>query len=332
MKAVIKENLKPGICIRELDPPAAQKDPIVRIEAAALCGSDLHMFEDMSSYQFAVTPVIMGHEACGVIEYSGDSGLMAGQRVVIDSVLSCGECFYCRTGRENLCVNRKTVGQQIDGVFARYARLPKRVLIPVPNHLPAEQGACLEPFGVALRCIEQAGICPGDTVAIIGPGPIGLMAMLLARHSGAATVIMVGTPADEMRLNLARQLGADAVICSPEELKQHRNQYSVVLEWSGSQGGFLSACELVAAGGTIVVGAIYSREAHVDMNTLVRREITLKTARSRTYSTWKRAIDLVCKQVVDLGPIVTHRYPVEAAQEAFEQALARKSIKTVLTF
>lgn len=332
MKAIVKADRLPGIQVQEIREPAAGGNPVIRILAAAICGTDLHMFTDMSAFGFVNTPCVMGHEACGVVADPGKSALREGQRVVIDSVYSCGKCRYCRTGRENLCSSRKTVGQNINGVFAKYAALPERVCIPVPDTLQPEVGACIEPFGVALRGVEQANICPGDSVAVIGPGPIGLMAMLLCRLNGAAVVDMIGTQADGKRLALAKELGADHIYDSPEALEGKHAQYTHVLEWSGAGPGLVTACELVAPGGCIVSGAIYRKPVQLDMTSLVRREVTLKTARSRTYQTWRRAIEIIDKGIVHISPLITHRFRIEEAQAAFELAAEKQSVKSVFTF
>lgn len=332
MKAVVKRSLFPGIEVCEMDDPVRGMNPVIRIEAAAICGSDIHMYKDMSAYQTLSLPVIMGHEACGIIVDAGTSRLKVGQRVIIDSVISCGQCEYCRTGRENLCEHRKTVGQQTNGVFAHYAKLPERAVYPVHTGFRAEYGVCVEPLGVALHSIERSGICAGDTAAIIGPGPIGLMTLQLVRLSGAAQIVVIGTETDDARMQMAKELGADEVLYAPRETQDIRGKFTHVFEWSGSKGGLLSAAQFVKPGGTIVAGAIYSVPVPLDMTDLVRREVTLKTVRSRTYETWRRAIRLVDSGVVDLERLITHRFPVEQAQTAFELSAAQKSIKTILTF
>ena len=330
MKAIVKPDRRPGIQVRDVPEPEAGQAPVIRIQAAAICGTDVHMYETMEAYGFVQTPVIMGHEACGVVEHPGSSGLARGQQVIVDSVLTCGQCRCCRTGRENLCERRKTVGQNMDGVFARYAVLPERVCIPVSNISP-EVGACIEPLGVALRAVEQAGVCPGDRVAVVGPGPIGLMALLLCRLNGAA-VDVYGTRRDEVRLALAGELGAEHAYILPEDKDAGQKDYTHVLEWSGAGAGLAAACEFAAPGGVVVAGAIYSKPVQLNMTRLVRREISLKTARSRTYQTWRRAIALVERGEIDLTRIITHKFSVEEAQTAFQITSEKKSIKTILYF
>ena len=187
-------------------------------------------------------------------------------------------------------------------------------------------------MGVALHSIEQSGICAGDTAAIIGPGPIGLMTLQLARINGVAHIVVIGTEADGARMRMAKELGADEVLYASQVDQDIHGEFSHVFEWSGSKAGMQFALRLVKPGGTVAAGAIYSSHVPLDITDMVRREITLKTVRSRTYETWRRAIRLVDSGVVDLKKLITHRFSVEQAQTAFELAAAKESVKTVLTF
>lgn len=332
MKAIVKESFEPGIVLKDIAPPTPGKDPIIKMESAAICGTDIHMYQDMSEYSTSKVPVVMGHEGCGVVVDAGGSSLNVGQKVVVDSVISCGTCFYCRTGKENLCKNRETVGMQINGVFAEYLQIPERACFPVSEEMPSVLGACAEPLGVALRGVEQAQLCAGDRVAIIGPGPIGLMALMLAKLSGAAQVDMVGTHMDEVRLTLAKELGADRIFyAEDEEIKAEKQNYTHVFEWSGAGPGFNTACDLVAPGGTIIAGAIYRKPVSVNLTRLVRSEVAIKTARSRTYETWKRSLDLLAGKTIDLMPLI-ETFGITEAEKAFEFAAAKQIVKGVFTF
>lgn len=332
MKAIIKEGFEPGFALKDVAPPTPGENPIIRMEAAAICGTDIHMYQDMSEYSTSIVPVVMGHEGCGVVVDAGKSSLKVGQKVVVDSVISCGECLYCRTGKENLCTNRKTLGMQLDGVFAEYLQIPERACFPVPEEMPSVLGACAEPLGVALRGIERAQLCAGDRIAIVGPGPIGLFAMMLAKLSGAAQVDMVGTHIDKVRLALAKNLGVDHIFyAEDEEIKAWHQNYTHVFEWSGASPGFGTACDLVAPGGTIIAGAIYRKPVAVNMTRLVRSEVTVKTARSRTYETWKRSLDLLSSKTIDIAPLI-ETFDITEAEKAFAYAVDKQIIKGVFTF
>ncbi len=178
MKAIIKAERKPGITVADWEQPTSGEHPIIKIEAAAICGTDIHVY-NWEGYDFMQVPIVMGHEACGTVISQGASSLVPGQKVVIDSVITCGQCYFCRTGFENLCANRKTVGLNVNGVFAEYVCLPSRSIIPLPDNVGFQEGSCLEPLGVSLRAIENSRLKPGDSVVIVGPGPLGLLTLML---------------------------------------------------------------------------------------------------------------------------------------------------------
>lgn len=338
MKAIIKPERKAGIAVVDCERPAPSEDPVIKIEAAAICGSDIHIY-NWEGYEFMQVPVVMGHEACGTVVSAGNSNLTPGQKVVIDSVITCGSCYYCRTGFENLCINRKTLGINVDGVFAEYISLPARSIIPLPENVGFHDGACLEPLGVALRAIENSRIKPGDTVAIVGPGPLGLLTLMLCKRAGAKSVIMIGTPADQYRLDVAKEWGADCTLSAENSDcltagKEYTDSLGadVVFEWSGSASGLRLACSLARPGGQVITGAIYGKEVSLDITRLVRAEITLSTSRSRTYSTWRRAINLVTNKVIDITPVITHRFSVRDAAKAFETVANKQALKAIIEF
>jgi len=338
MKAIIKAERKPGVAVADWEQPVSQEDPIIKIEAAAICGSDIHIY-NWEGYDFMQVPVIMGHEACGTVVSKGISNFSPGQKVVIDPVITCGSCFYCRTGLENLCVNRKTLGINVNGLFAEYVSLPVRSIFSLPDNVGFHEGACIEPLGAALRAIENSRIKPGDTVAIVGPGPLGLLTLMLCKKSGVKSVIVIGTQADQYRLNVANKWGADYVLFAEDQKCESAVKgYSgglgadTVFEWSGSPNGLRLACSLARPGGQVVSGAIYSKEVSIDMTKLVRAEITLSTSRSRTFSTWHRAINLLTNKVIDISPVITHLFSVADAAKAFETVASKKALKAIIEF
>jgi threonine dehydrogenase-like Zn-dependent dehydrogenase len=338
MKAIVKAERKPGVTVVDWEQPVSQDDPVIKIEAAAICGTDIHIY-DWVGYDFMQVPIVMGHEACGTVVSRGNSSLVPGQKVVIDSVITCGLCHYCRTGFENLCTNRKTLGLNVNGVFAEYVCLPSRSLIPLPETVGFEEGSCLEPLGVALRAIENSRIKPGDSVAIVGPGPLGLLTLMLCKQSGVRSAIVIGTRADTYRLNAAKQWGADRILVAEDgECAAVVREYTgglgadAVFEWSGSRTGLRMACELARPGGQVISGAIYAADVSIDMTRLVRAEITLSTSRSRVYSTWIRAIHLVSNRVIDINPVITHRFPVADAVKAFATVAEKQALKAVIEF
>ena len=339
MKAIVKNRPGRGVSVMDYPDPAKGKDPIIKILAAAICGTDVHVYEGSDAYSGMKDPVVIGHEACGVVEDPGESGLSKGQKVVLDSVWYCGTCFWCKMGKENLCANRKTVGLHIDGAFAEYVSIPQRCVIPVSQQADPTVFSCAEPFGIAMHAMERADCNLGDSAVIIGPGPIGLMSVILCRRAGLSPVAVIGTRQDKKRLALAEQLGAEMIFYAEDDTYQEAILRATgglgpshIFEWSGSQAGFSSAAKLIMPGGELLVGAIYGKEISMNLTSLVRREITVKTVRSRVYHTWQRAIALLEKNEVDLTPIVSHIFPIAKAEEAFELASNKEGIKIVFSF
>lgn len=338
MKAILKTEPTHGIRVAEIPEPERGKDPVIKIDAASICGSDIHAYEWSGGYDdFLTMPRVIGHEGCGRVVHAGESGLKEGQRVLIDPGIACGHCLYCRTGRDNICVNREIIGWRRDGVFAEYATVPVKNCIPLPDAIPDTVASCLESLGVAVRAMEIAAPVIGNSAAIVGPGPLGLMSILLCKMAGLAPIFVFGTSQDDgLRIRLAKDLGADALFYSDDAdaLKTFRQQsggFGVdhVFEWSGSGAGLATACALVKPGGRVAVGAIYGKHVPLDMTDLVRREVALLTVRSRPRGTWLRTLDMVARNTIDISPIITRMFSLNQAEEAFSLAAAKTILKAV---
>ena len=212
MEAVGKLKGGPGIDVFEIDEPRpGPGEVIVEVRATAICGTDLHFYywDDYARRHNPGFPKVLGHEFSGVVVEVGEGvkRLDIGDRVAAETHIPCGSCYYCRTGRPHICENVKLYGIDTTyGSFTKYTILPERVAIRIPEEISFEEAALLEPFGVAMHAVSEAGIKPGDTVAVLGCGPIGLFIQQLAKISGASKVI--ATEVSKYRLNLARKVGA----------------------------------------------------------------------------------------------------------------------------
>lgn len=341
MKAILKTAPARGITVADIPEPVRGADPVIKIDAASICGSDVHAYEWSAAYEgFLTMPRVLGHEGCGRVVHPGESDLAVGQRVLVDPGIACGSCLYCRTGRDNICPDRNIIGWRRDGVFAEYTAVPAGNCIPLPDSIPDATAACLESLGVAVRVMENAAPVIGDSVAIIGPGPLGLMSLLLCKMAGLAPVIVFGARQDEgLRMQLAEELGADLVLYAedPESRSlflQASGGYGVdhVFEWSGAAAGLVMASSLAKPGGAITVGGIYGKPVELDVTSLVRREISLLTARSRPYGTWRRTLNMVAGGTIDIAPLISRTFSLDQAEEAFGLAAEKKILKAVFRF
>ncbi len=217
MPAVVQYGLAAGeVELRELpQPQPGEGEAVLAVGAVGVCGSDVHQFRATQSWPVA-TPVVLGHEFTGTVAALGPGvqDLQEGDRVVSETAaFICGVCALCRSGNYNLCPRRKGFGYGIDGAMAGYVRVPARCLHRIPEHLPFETTALTEPACVAYNAVvERSTLRPGDSVLVIGPGPIGLLCLLMARLRGASTTIVAGLSRDASRLALARTLGASQTV------------------------------------------------------------------------------------------------------------------------
>src|SRR5450432_415258 len=212
MKALVLEQYKQFVYTEVPDPNVGADDVLIGVKACGICGSDIHGMDGSSGRR--IPPIIMGHEASGVIEAMGVSvsGWHIGDRVTFDSTVYCGECWFCRRGEVNLCENRQVVGVSSpdfrrNGAFADYVVVPSRVLYKLPDNLTFEQGAFVEPVSIAVHAVERTPIHIGDTAVVVGSGMIGLLVVQALRAVGCGKVLALDL--DPARLELAVRLGAD---------------------------------------------------------------------------------------------------------------------------
>ena len=221
MAGLVQHKLEPhAVELREMPVPEIDDDEVLlKVGGVSVCGSDIHQYHNKQSWSVCV-PVVLGHEFGGTVAQKGKRvrGFKEGDRVVSETAASiCGRCIYCRTGEYNLCPERKGFGYGVDGGMAEFVRVAERCLHHIPDSLPFERAALTEPCCVAYNAVAvKSRIRPGDTVVILGPGPIGLLCAEMARLAGAGTLIVSGMSQDASRLESARAVGATDVINSEE--------------------------------------------------------------------------------------------------------------------
>ncbi len=298
----------------EAAPAPGPDEVMVRVTAVGVCGSDLHWFAEAGIGDARLAkPLVLGHEFAGVTE--------AGQRVAVDPAVPCGACKFCQEGNPNLCAALRFAGHgREDGALREWMAWPARCLVPIPDSLRDADGAMLEPLGVALHAVDLGKIRAGMRVGVFGCGPLGLLVLQVARVAGAAEVL-VSEPLPH-RLAVARQWSATE--WSPGQ------EVDVAFECAGENGAVEDAIAAVRPGGRVVLLGIPGDDRTAFTASVARRKgLTLKISR-RMKHTYPRAIRLVADGRVDVRSLVTHRFPLERALEAFEVAGRREGVKVIV--
>jgi L-iditol 2-dehydrogenase len=305
-------------------------EALVRVKAVGLCGSDLHWFAEASIGGVKLSkPLVLGHEFAGVTE--------DGRRVAVDPAVSCGSCRLCLEGHSNLCPSVRFAGHgKWDGGLREWIAWPERCLIPLPESLTAADGAMLEPLGVALHALDLAHVRPGTSVGVFGCGPIGLLALQVARAAGATPLFATDLAHRPHRLEAARSLGA-AVFAADEGREALRILESTgglgieaAVEAAGDDEAVDAAVEAARPGGRVVLAGIPAGERTSFVSSTARRKgLTLALAR-RMKHTYPRTIQLVESGTVDVRSCVSRSLPLEEAKAAFAAADAREGLKIIV--
>jgi len=314
--------------LRLVEEPVPQPQPdevLLRVRAVTVCHSDIHYYRDgRIGNTVSTEPLVLGHEFCGEVVQvpAGVHEVQVGDLVAVEPAISCGRCRFCQEGNPNLCEHLLFAGvPPLDGGLREYVPYKPEFLFPLPANFTAEDGALLEPLGVALHSWDLAHFHMGETVAIVGCGPIGLLLIQLARIAGATEILAVEPLA--YRRDLAAELGARPV--SPEEdLEQfaaaHTRGYGVdvAIEVAGAVPAQEEAARMVRNGGRVVMVGIPPEDQLLLTHHVVRRKgLTIRIAR-RMKLTYPRAIALVERQMIDVRSLVTHRFPLEQGDRAFQ--------------
>jgi L-iditol 2-dehydrogenase len=317
-------------------PVPGPHDLLVRVEACGICGSDRHMFR--GEYPTAL-PVTLGHEFCGTVEAVGSSvtRLKPGHRITGDPNIACGHCRHCRDGRPNLCDNLTPIGVFRDGGFADYVLVPETQAVALPADLPPIHGAFAEPLACCLHGLDVARIRPGDSVAVLGGGVIGLLMVQLARLAGATAVIL--STRQQPRRDLAEELGATHTLDAsrPDIVEAVAGPagilpggVDVVLECAGVPETFSQAIALARRGGTVVPFGVTPKGATIAVEpfALLTRELRIEPAWLNPL-THERAAKLIASGALELDRLVTRTVPLGEVPAIVAGAPAFGEIKTV---
>jgi len=321
-------------------PSAGQGEVLLKILGAGVCGTDIHVRDDSFPYW---PPVILGHEFCGEVVEKGPGVTLVdvGDRVVGEPhTKACGHCPMCRTGNIQICPDKRSPGWGIDGAMTEFLVMPQHLLHKLPDAVSDLAGAVIEPTANAAHdVLERAGVEGGDFVAVIGPGPIGLLSAMTARAAGAREVMIIGTDADEaVRLPKARELGFTRVVNvrtdSPAEIIADLTGgvgADLVVECSGSAGGVASSVELVRKKGRLcAIGLVGADPVPFPYKAASFKVLDVYFCLSTSYTSWGKAINLVAAGLVDAEAIVTHAKPLSEWESVFEAIDNQQAIKAVL--
>lgn len=340
MKAVMKVERGVGhVELRDIPEPSVGTGQVkIKVAAAGLCGTDLHIYKDEFK---SWPPVVLGHEVAGTVAEVGPGveGILVGQRVTTETYfITCGECRYCRTGHANLCLNRRSIGSGVNGGFTNYVVVPSKNIHPLPDSVDDRSGALTEPLACVVHAtLTTPTISPGDVAVIAGPGAIGLLTLQVVKAAGG-TAIVLGTNGDEQRLALALELGADHVVNVQHEdpaaqvaaLTPEGLGADVVYECSGAGPAAQQLLTLTRRGARYVQIGLFGKPVAWDLDQICFRELIVTGSNASVPSAWIRALQLLKSGLVRTAPLITAAYEVTDWAEAFEGFEKKTAIKTLL--
>lgn len=329
MKALSKKYAKPGIWMVEAPTPKiGPNDVLIKMKFSAICGTDVHIYQwDEWSQKNIPIPMITGHEFVGEICDIGSEvkHFQLGDIVSAEGHIACGHCVQCLTEQRHLCPFLLWTGVNHQGSFAEYMTYPASHVIKIPDDVPAEVAAIFDPLGNAAHTALMFD-CIGEDILITGAGPIGVMAGMIAKTSGARRVII--TDISEDRLQLAAKMGLEAVHAS--KLDPHY-ACQVAMEMSGSPKAMETILNQIQAGGKIALLGILP-ECPIDWSKVIFKGLTLQGIYGRKmYNTWHKMIRLV-QAGMSVQNMITHRYPIDDYEAAFEMACSGKAGKVLLVW
>lgn len=341
MKAIAKTRAEAGVEIIEVDEPAVRPGTVkLKLEAASVCGTDLHIYSwDSWSASRIKPPRIIGHEFCGTIVEVGEgvTDRKVGDFVASESHIVCGHCKQCLSGQGHVCVNTVILGVDVDGGFASHAVIPAMNARPTDRSIPPKIASFQDALGNGVHTV-MAGPVEGQTILITGMGPIGLFAVAICKALGAEKII--GTEISDFRIDLAHQMGIDMVLnpqkddASAELKKIAPGGVDATLEMSGHPSSLSLAIEHTRPGGRISQLGVFGKNMQeIDMNQLIFKGIDFQGIVGRKiWETWDQMGALLSSGKLHLDPVVTDVMHYTEFQKAMEQMKAGKAGKVVLTF
>lgn len=340
MRALVKARPMPGAELQELPIPQPQPhEVLIKVQMASICGTDLHIYQwDEWAARRVKPPLIFGHELAGMVVKVGSAvdGISIGTRVTAETHIICGRCAACLRGERHVCYQTEILGVDRAGCFAEYVAVPAENIWPLPNLLSHQEGSILEPLGNAAHTVFAFPLV-GKNVAIVGCGPIGLMAVALARTAGASRVIALDL--NPYRLQLAKKIGATEIINSSQEEPCSRIRsltqqpgVDIVCEMSGHPKGIQQAIEMLVPGGQMAMLGLPAEMVTLDLaEQVVMKGLTLKGITGRLlFKTWQQVAGILERGEIDFATLITHQFSLSEFERGFAQMKERNCGKVVL--
>jgi threonine 3-dehydrogenase len=340
MKALVKKFNKVGLWLEEVPvPQMGINDVLIKIKKTSICGTDVHIYNwDEWARKTIKTPMVIGHEYVGVVQDFGSNvhDLKKGDLISGEGHLVCGHCRNCLAGRRHLCKDTKGVGVNRDGAFAEYLVIPASNIWVCKANIPEEVISVFDPFGNAVHTTLSFDLL-GEDVLITGAGPIGCMAVAIAKHAGARYVVI--TDLNQYRLDLAKKMGATRTVnIRKEKLSKVMNElemkegFDVGLEMSGSDQAFNEMITSMCHGAKIALLGILKSNTSIDWDSVVFNGLTIKGIYGRQiFETWYKMTAMI-QTGLDISPIITHRFPYADFIQAFELMRSGQSGKIILNW
>lgn len=340
MRALVKAKAERGIWLEDIrKPEPGHNDVLIRVQRTAICGTDIHIYQwDDWARKTIPVPLAVGHEFSGeVVEFGSEvNGFEVGDRVSAEGHITCGVCRNCRAGRRHLCINTAGVGVNRQGAFADYISVPAFNVFRLPRSVTSDMASILDPLGNATHTALSFDLV-GEDVLITGAGPIGVMAVAIAKFAGARHVVI--TDINDYRLELARKMGATVALNvrtgslddTMRDLGMEEG-FDVGMEMSGNPAAFRDMLRTMHHGGKVALLGIPPAETAIDWNQVIFKGLILKGIYGREmFETWYKMASML-QSGLNIEPVITHRFPVEDFQDAFELMESGQSGKIILNW
>jgi threonine 3-dehydrogenase len=349
MYAVVKKKQRPGAEIATVDVPKIKQDEVlVKVKAASICGTDVHIWDwnEWAQNRVEKIPLILGHELAGeVVEVGTDvTTVRIGDMVSAETHIVDGTCYQCKTDRMHVCQNLQILGVDRDGAFAEYVALPERNVWKNDPHLEPAIASIQEPLGNAVQCVlpkDHVEDIAGKTVAVLGCGPIGLMAITILKTLGAAKIFATAGGQNKMRMKLGMDLGADVVLNAKEEgivntiqEETNGNGVDVALEMSGAPSAAKQAFQILTPGGRVCLFGVFERPVPLDLNDAIvfKAATVYGISGRRMFQTWYQVKGLLENSGFrkKIASIITHRIPIKDIAKGIGALHSKQAAKVVL--
>ncbi|MBS4023233.1 MAG: alcohol dehydrogenase catalytic domain-containing protein [Dethiobacter sp.] len=321
------------------DPQLEEDQALVKVKYAGICGSDLVAWN--GALKRIVNPVVLGHEMVGDVVALGSEKdkqkFTVGQRVVVEPLISCGDCELCKTGNYHVCESLKVIGYDADGGMAQYISVPVKRLHIIPDHLTYEKAALCEPIAVAIHMSRRTGLKLGDKAAIIGAGPIGLALALVCKEAGASKIVL--SERNKYRINLVREMGFEVINASENTESQIvgeivnvlNGKADITFECAATVESLSVALQVTKIRGIILQGGVFKTNPTYDAQSITLKEQMIVGSRVYNYSDFESSIDLMTRHDMQLEKMITKIISIEdAVEQGFKEIKQGKRVMKIL--